>query len=281
MIKILLLVTLLATSISAYCETANVAASGIPETNIVLPEAPVTTITADSWVVTDGTGNIIQETNADEVRSIASISKLVTAMIILDAEQDPNQKLHFSVKRHQMTTVTRQKALQLALVKSSNGAADALCNAYPGGRKNCIAAMNDKVAELGLTNTHFSDPTGLNPHNVSTARELVKIVLAAEKYPEIVQAGSTSTVTVKVKYKHKRKVRVRTLDFHNTNHDIGSSIYNFIVSKTGFIHKSGACIVVMMETDLGKRVVVLLNSKNMQTRVPEAEYIANYAGGIM
>lgn len=252
--------------------------SGIPAITVPLTTVP---ITADSWVVADGTGKIIQETNGDEVKSIASISKLVTAMIVLDAHQNPDQKLHFPVRKRQMTTVSREEALQLALVKSSNGAADALCNAYPGGRKNCIAAMNDKVAELGLTNTHFSDPTGLNPRNVSTAKELIKIVLAAQNYPEIVQAASTSTLTVKVKYKHKRKIRVRTMDFHNTNHDVGNGFFNFIISKTGFIHKAGACIVILMETDTGKRVVVLLNSKSTKTRVSEAEYIANYAGGIL
>lgn len=293
-IRTILSVTLLVASAAARPEESIPATGTAPQASISAPASAVASvepaitlppvivpITADSWVVTDENGNIIQETNGDDVKSIASISKLITAMIVLDAEQDPKQKLHFAVKRRQMTTVTREEALQLALVKSSNGAADALCDSYPGGRKNCIASMNDKAAELGLVNTHFSDPTGLNPKNVSTAKELVKIVLAAEKYPEIVQAASTSTLTVKVKYKHKRKVRVRTMDFHNTNHDIGSGFFSFIISKTGFIHQAGACIVVMMETDLGKRVVVLLNSKSMKTRVPEAEYIANYAGGIM
>lgn len=290
MIKTFLSATLLVASVSAYCETVasgladtsstitTVPASGVPAITVPLVTVP---ITADSWVVADGNGNIIQETNGDDIKSIASISKLITAMIVIDAQQNPKEKLHFPVRKRQMTTVSREEALQLALVKSSNGAADALCNSYPGGRKNCIAAMNDKAAELGLVNTRFLDPTGLNAKNVSTAKELVKIVLAAQGYPEIVQAASTSILTVKVKYKHKRKVRVRTLEFRNTNHDAGNGIFNFIISKTGFIHKAGGCIVVMMETDLGKRVVVLLNSKDTHTRVPEVEYIATYAGGIL
>lgn len=267
--RMIISAALLAASASARCD----------EPSTTLPTT--VPITADSWVVTDGNGNIIQETNGDNIKSIASISKLITAMIVLDAQQNPKEKLHFPVRKRQMTTVTREEALQLALVKSSNGAADALCNNYPGGRKNCLAAMNDKATELGLIHTHFSDPTGLNPHNVSTAKELVKIVLAAQNYPEIVKAASTSTLTVKVKYKHKRKVRVRTMGFHNTNHDVGGGFFNFIISKTGFIHQAGACIVVMMETDIGKRVVVLLNSKSTKTRVSEAEYIANYGGGIL
>lgn len=289
MIKTVLSIALLFASTSAWCDLA---ASGIAETSSITTvpvsgvptiTVPLTTvpITADSWVVADETGRIIQEINGDEVKSIASISKLITAMVILDAHQNLKEKLHFPVRKHQMTTVLREEALQLALVKSSNGAADALCNSYPGGRRACIAAMNYKVAKLGLVHTHFSDPTGLNPKNVSTAKELIKIVLTAQDYPEIVQAASISTLTVKVKYKHRRKVYVRTMEFHNTNHDVGGGFFNFIISKTGFIHQAGACIVVLMETDIGKRVVVLLNSKSTHTRVPEAEYIANYGGGIM
>lgn len=273
--------TLLFTSVSALpnaLPAGETTASGVAPITLQVPTVP---ITADSWVVSDGEGNIIQQINGDDVKSIASISKLVTAMIVLDAHQNLNEKINFRVKRNQFATTTREETLQVALVKSNNGAADALCNNYPGGRKHCIEAMNDKVRSLGLIHTHFLEPTGINPKNVSTAKELIKIVLEAQKYPEIVQAASTSIVTVKVRYKHNRRVRFRTLDFHNTNHDIGHGFFNFIISKTGFIHQAGACIVVLIDTDLGKRVVVLLNSKSTKTRVSEAEYIANYAGGIM
>jgi D-alanyl-D-alanine endopeptidase (penicillin-binding protein 7) len=125
--------------------------------------------------------------------------------------------------------------------------------------------MNAKSGALGLPNTHFIEPTGLSIFNVSTAEELVKLVQAASQYPEIVNASRTSEVKV--------KMRKKWLVFHNTNPIIGKR-HNFIVSKTGYIRASGGCIVMMLDTDVGRRIVVVLGSKNTRTRIPEAEFIA-------
>lgn len=240
-------------------------------------------ITADSWVVATEDGTILQESNSNQIRSIASISKLVTAMIVLDAKQDLDKTIKVKINKHTVI-LSRKQILQIALVRSNNSAAEALCNNYVGGRKACIASMNKKVSDLGLINTHFADPTGLNKHNVSTARELVSVVIAAQNYPEIVKAASTRNVNIKVNYKNRKHKRfTKTLTFRNTNHDAGDSDdYNFIVSKTGYIRAAGACIVMMVEVaNVGKRIVVLLNSKNTHTRVPEAEYIASVSEEIL
>lgn len=213
-------------------------------------------VTASSWLVADGNGNVIQSENAYEIRSIASISKLVTAMIVLDAHQNLDE---------QIKTYTRRDLLQLALVKSDNHAAEELCNNYMGGRVSCVTAMNAKARELGLANTNFTEPTGLSIMNVSTARELVKLVQAAQNYPEIVQASQSSQVKIQIKKKW--------FIFNNTNPIIGKR-HNFIVSKTGYIRASGGCIVMMLDTDVGRRIVVVLGSKNTHTRIPEAEFIA-------
>lgn len=213
-------------------------------------------ITASSWLLADGTGNIIEGTNISEVRSIASISKLITVMTVLDAGQDLNQKIG---------SYTRQELIKLALVKSDNNAASALCDTYPKGRLECIRAMNNKVHNMGLTHTMLIEPTGLSVMNVSTAEELITIVMSAQQYPAIVSASNTRSDKIKVK-KH-------WYNFHNTNPIVDS--YNFMVSKTGYIRASGGCIVMMLDTTLGRRIVVLLNSKNTHTRIPEAEFIAN------
>ena len=213
-------------------------------------------ITASSWLVADGTGKIIEGTNTNEVRSIASISKLITVMTVLDAGQDLNQKIK---------TYTRHELIRLALVKSDNNAAMLLCENYPTGRLNCIRAMNDKMQSLGLTHTMFIEPTGLSVMNVSTAEELIKIVMAAQQYPVIVNASNTRTDRIKNKKKW--------YNFNNTNPIVSS--YHFMVSKTGYIKASGGCIVMMLDTSKGRRIVVLLNSKNTRTRIPEAEFIAN------
>ena len=215
-------------------------------------------ITASSWLVADGTGKIIQGENTKDVRSIASISKLMMAMIVLDAKQDLDEYIK---------PYTRRELLQLSIVHSDNRATDILCNNYPGGRTNCVRALNTKADTLGLPNTRFTEPTGLSVFNVSTAEELVKMVMAASTYPEIVTASKTTAVKIKIKKKW--------LIFRNTNPIIGQR-HDFVVSKTGYIRASGGCIVMMLNTDVGQRIVVVLGSKNTRTRIPEAEFIAQH-----
>jgi serine-type D-Ala-D-Ala endopeptidase (penicillin-binding protein 7) len=214
-------------------------------------------ITAKSWLVADEKGTVINSVNIDQQRSIASITKLLTVMVVLDANQNLNQK----IKPH-----TRQQLIDLALVRSNNLASEKLCQNYPGGRSNCVRAMNNKAAELGMHHSKFVDPTGLGIGNVSTAADLIRLVQAAQTYPKIVAASKTSTI----KIKHKKKYRT----YNNTNPIIAKG-YKFQVSKTGWITASGGCIVMMLDTALGKRIVILLGSKNTRTRIREAELVAN------
>jgi len=213
-------------------------------------------ITATSWLVADESGRIIQSENIEQQRAIASITKLMTAMVVLDAKQDLTE---------QTGKYTRGETIQLALVHSDNKAADTLCQYYPNGRDACIRAMNTKAQLLGMSNTKYVEPTGLSVFNVSTATDLIKLVIAAKEYAEVIEASKTSQVKIKLKKKW--------LVFNNTNPIIGKR-HDFIVSKTGYIRASGGCIVMMLDTDIGRRIVVVLGSKNTKTRIPEAEFIA-------
>ena len=216
-------------------------------------------ITAVSWLVANGEGDIIQSENIYQERSIASITKLMTVMVVLDADQDLDQFIK---------PYTRRELIQLAIVHSDNRASEMLCQNYPGGRTECVKAMNAKSKKLGMINSRFVDPTGLGVMNVSTAYDLIKLVKAAQYYPEIREASGMSEVKIKIKKKW--------LIFKNTNPIIGKR-HEFIVSKTGWIRASGGCIVMMLDTDIGRRIVVVLGSKNTHTRIPEAEFIAtNY-----
>jgi D-alanyl-D-alanine endopeptidase (penicillin-binding protein 7) len=212
-------------------------------------------VTAKSWLVADNTGQIVQSENPDQVRSIASISKLMTVMVVLDAHQDLAEPVGL---------FTRSQLIDMALIKSDNHAAEILCEMYPGGKPSCIRAMNAKAQSLVMPNTNFVEPTGLSVMNVSTARELIKLVEAASQYPEITHAASTSEIKI--------KIRKKWLVFHNTNSIIGKR-HKFIVSKTGYINAAGGCIVMMLDTELGNRIVIVLGSKNTHTRIPEAEFI--------
>ena len=215
-------------------------------------------VTAKSWLVADQSGNIIAGENTNQERSVASITKLITVMVVLDAKQDLDEYIK---------PYTRGEMIQLALVRSNNKASLDLCEHYPGGTTSCVAAMNNKIASLKLTNTRFVEASGLSPRNVSTAEELITIVMEASKYPEIVKAALTSEIKI--------KIRKKWFVFRNTNPIIGKH-HTFIVSKTGFINASGGCIVLMLDTDIGRRIVVVLGSRNTHTRIPEAEFIATF-----
>lgn len=231
-------------------------------------------ITAKSFLVTDTHGEIILERNADQVQPIASITKLMTAMVVLDADQDLDEELvinyKLSGKYHtrlprSVKTLPRHTVLNLAIVKSDNLAAYTLCANYPGGVDSCVRAMNAKAMSMQLANTRYTDPTGLDETNVSTARELAQLVLQASTYKHITDASGMPEVTIKVKK--------RWWQFGNTNPLVrrGDSIR---VSKTGYINASGGCLVMLVDTEVGERVIVLLNSKNTRTRIPEAAKIA-------
>jgi len=211
-------------------------------------------LTAHSWLVADGDGKIIQNEKEQEQRSIASITKIMTAMVIIDAGQNPKQMIG---------NFTREQHIQLALVTSSNESAIALCNNYPGGKPKCIKDMNAKAIALNMPNTKFVEASGLSPMNISTALDLLKLVFEASHYPEIIRASQTPVLNIQIGNK--------VLSYRNTNPAIGQR-YNFIVSKTGSTNAAGSCIVVMIDTDIGRRVVVLLGAKAGK-RLPEAEYI--------
>lgn len=221
--------------------------------------APVktTVITAKSWLVADGDGTIIDGFNTGEVRSIASVTKLVTVMVIIDGGQDLTEVIHKN---------TRRTLIDLAIVHSDNNAAKILCEQYTGGFDACILAMNEKVKSLGMNDTRFMDSTGLNNDNVSTATDLLKLVQAAGHYAIITENSNQSKVQVLGK---KNKI----VSVNNTNPLVGHG-YDFIVSKTGFINRSGGCIVLMLNTAKGIRAVILLGSKNTKTRIPEAAMLS-------
>ena len=214
-------------------------------------------ITAHSWLETDDQGNLIEGYNITEVRSIASITKLMTVMAVIDNNQNMQQKLG---------KYTREQHIQLALVKSDNNSAKVLCDNFPGGRFECIRYMNEKANYLGMLRTKFVEPTGLSPMNISTALDLLKLVFESSHYSEITQASRTAVLTI--------KTGKQSQSFNNTNPIVGKR-HSFIVSKTGTTNAAGGCIVMMLDTDVGRRIVIVLGSKNGKVRIPEAEFIVS------
>jgi len=212
-------------------------------------------ITAKSWLIADSNGTVLKSENIDQPRPIASISKLMTVMIVLDAHQDLTENL---------VGMSRRERIMMALVNSDNRSATILCTHYPKGRDACVRAMNKKAELLKMENTKFNEPTGLSVMNISTARDLINLVLIASTYPIIVEAGHTSQVKIHVNRKW--------LVFRNTNPMIGYD-QRIVLSKTGFIRASGGCVVMVVDTEVGRKLVILLGSKDTRTRIPEAEII--------
>lgn len=221
--------------------------------------------------------------NIDNVVPIASITKLMTAMVILDAKLPLDEPItitaqdrdHFKGTRSRMRngmTLTRGDMLQLALMASENTAAASLARTFPGGTEVMLALMNAKAKELGMESTRFDDPTGLHSTNVSTAQDLVKMVMAARHYEDI-QRYTTS-------HSHIVKVNTRqTLRFNNTNPLVRSGSWEIGLSKTGYISEAGRCLVMQARISNRPVVIVLLDSWGKHTRVGDANRVKRWMEG--
>ena len=218
--------------------------------------------------------------NSEALAPIASITKLMTAMVVLDAQQPLDEEIKIEAAdidtlkgtRSRLRiglSFTRSELLRLALMASENRAAAALARSYPGGYDAAIAAMNDKARELGMHNTRFLDPAGLNSNNVSTAHDLVKMVSAASNYPLIHQYTTASSHSVD-------GWRGREMRFVNTNPLVRSASWDIGVSKTGYISEAGRCLV--MEAVINQRsvIIVLLDSWGKRTRIGDANRIKKW-----
>lgn len=219
-------------------------------------------IQAKSWLIADADGKIIESENVEIVQPIASITKLMTAMIVLDS--NPNLSEVVS-KKFKGLSLTKEQLLNLAIIKSDNTAAKILCETYHKGYNNCISDMNSKAQILGMKDTYFADSSGLDNRNVSSPIDLIKLLQAAERYPEIVKASNISVGEL-IK---KKKRKISKWKFSNTNPLVAK--YNVIVSKTGYVKASGGCLVMSVYIKNKKKLFIVLNSKTTRTRIHDME----------
>ncbi|MFO1325528.1 MAG: D-alanyl-D-alanine endopeptidase [Burkholderiales bacterium] len=233
---------------------------------------------ANVVVVDAGDGRAVYAKAADEVTPIASLTKLMTAMVVLDAAQpgddpiavdmDDFDYLKGSHSRLRMgATLTRDEMLRLALMASENRAASSLARHYPGGLLAFVAAMNAKAQSLGMTRTHYEDPTGLSPRNVSTANDLAKLVRAAADYPLIREYSTTPAHYVEV------QPTGQTIGFSNSNALVKSGAWDIQLQKTGYIREAGRCVVMLATIASRPMVIVLLDSIGKFTRLGDAQRV--------
>ena len=248
-----------------------------------LEEMPRLVLRSAAAVVQDqATGELLYDKHSEEKLPIASITKLMTAMVVLDAnsdlaepitilEEDKDMLRHSRSRLPVGTTLTRGEAMLLALMSSENRAAHALGRTAPGGLTAFVAAMNAKAASLGLANTHFEDPAGLSSGNVASARDLARIVDQAHHYPKIRECTTTEEATI--------QGRRCQLQFHNTNRLLKNPRWHIGLSKTGFIDEAGRCLVMQAELKQRPTVIVLLDSEGKFSRFGDADRIRQWLEG--
>ena len=233
-------------------------------------------------VIVDASDNRhVYAKGADDVTPIASLTKLMTAMVTLDAglpldetiaiDMDDLDYLKGTSSRLRMgTELPRREMLRLALMSSENRAASSLARTYPGGTPAFVSAMNAKAALLGMTHTRYADPTGLSAQNVSTANDLAVLVAAAAEYPQIREFSTTGSHYVEVQPTGK------VLGFNNTNNLVKSSQWDIKLSKTGYIREAGKCLVMLATIASKPFVIVLLDSAGKYTRLGDAQRVRHW-----
>jgi len=226
-------------------------------------------------------GETLFDKNSETVLPIASITKLMTAMVVLEHNLELDERVAisqddlFATRSSRIrgrlrpgSELTRDELLLLALMASDNRAAAALARTFPGGTEDFVAAMNREAERLGLHDTRFSDPTGLSPDNVSSAQDLVKLVKAAHAHPLIREYSTRRSAFV--------KARGGTVGFNNTNSLVRSGKWEIELSKTGYISAAGRCLVMQMRVGARELIVVLLDSYGKHSRIGDAQRIRKW-----
>ena len=247
----------------------------------VLDPAKLQLASANALIFDAASGQPIYAKAADEVTPIASLTKLMTAMVTLDAGQPLDELVEVdmndfdflkgSSSRLRMgTMLPRREMLRLALMSSENRAASSVARHYPGGLAAFVDAMNAKARALGMTRTRFEDPTGLSPKNVSTANDLAIMVRSAAEYPLVREYSTTPSAYVEV------DVAGRIVGFNNSNRLVAAGGWEILLQKTGYIREAGRCLVMLANIASKPVVIVLLDSIGKYTRLGDAERIKHW-----
>jgi serine-type D-Ala-D-Ala endopeptidase (penicillin-binding protein 7) len=230
-------------------------------------------------IVDQSNSSVLYSRNSDVAAPIASITKLMTALVVLDAKQPLDEPIRITDADRDFpkaafsrltvgTTLTRGDLMHLALMSSENRAAHALGNNYPGGMRAMVAAMNAKAKALGMTSSYFVDPTGLSSQNVASPEDLSKLVIAASKNRIIREYSTDKNYVV--------RVQRHMVEFRNTDNLVANPTWNIIVQKTGYIAEAGKCLVMAAVIEGRSVVIVLLDSFGKYTRVADAQRVKTW-----
>jgi serine-type D-Ala-D-Ala endopeptidase (penicillin-binding protein 7) len=242
-------------------------------------EDPLFLRSGAALVLDQDTHEVLYSKNPEAVLPIASLSKLMTALVISEAHQPLDEELAITTDdidtekntRSRLTPgthLTRGVMLHLALMASENRAANALGRNYPGGLAAFVAAMNAKAKELGMNDTHYVEPTGLSSQNKSSARDLAVLVNAAHQVPLLREYSTTPSLDV--------ELGRRQVQFHTTDRLVANPTWDIGLQKTGFINEAGQCLVMQAQMAGRKLIMVLLDSAGKYSRIADAERIRKW-----
>lgn len=234
---------------------------------------------SEALVVDTTSHKVLYARRADVPVPIASITKLMTTLVVAEAKQPLDEELEVTSADRAIgrgaysrlavgTRLSRAELFHLALMASENRAAHALARNYPGGVAACVRAMNEKARELGMTHTHYAEPTGLSSSDTSTPEDLAKLVMAAAQSPVIREYSTSRGYTI-------RSGR-HMVAYHNTDALVDRRSWHIVVQKTGFTNAAGHCLVMQAVIDHRTVVMVLLNSWGKYTRVADARRVAQW-----
>lgn len=230
------------------------------------------TIEPSVWVYNMTRDRVEYAYNSEAIRPIASVTKIMTAMVALDHDKDLSKTLKLSrrvASNLPQQTYNRWQLFQAMLVRSDNAAAETLAEDYPGGRAAFIAQMNLQAREWGMTQTRFEDPTGLSANNISTVAEIAGMMEASAGYWLIQEVSTRKQIAVETKFKK----RIRTVSLKNTNSPLLFEFDNIIVSKTGLTSKAGWCVGLVVEQRRQHYVIVVLGARTKQDRIRTVEKV--------
>ncbi|QDF66425.1 D-alanyl-D-alanine endopeptidase [Shewanella sp. SNU WT4] len=245
------------------------------------PKSQQEVASVSAMLVDLDTNEVLYSSNPNLVMPIASVTKLMTAIVVLDAKLDLDEKLNIHIKETKEmkgvysrvkigSVLSRRDMLLLTMMSSENRAAASLAHHYPGGYKAFIKAMNAKAKALGMKSTRYVEPTGLSPKNVSSANDLVRLLKASKHYPLIGKLSSTPNKTVSFTSPRYKLV------FNNTNRLVKNAGWNVHLTKTGFTNAAGHCLVMRTEMDKRQVAFVVLDAHGKLTHIADANRLKKW-----
>jgi D-alanyl-D-alanine endopeptidase (penicillin-binding protein 7) len=255
-------------------------ASRIAQTIAIATATGSVRVNSTSLLVLDeATSDVLLSRNADVVRPIASITKLMTTMVVLEARQPLDELIEITQEDRVVeptsrlavgTVLTREDLIHLALMSSENRAANALARNMPGGFPAAIESMNMKALEIGMTRTHFADATGLSVQNVASPADLSRMVIEASRNPVIREFSTTPSYYV------PGKMAGNVIEYRNTNALVGQPGWDIVLQKTGYTTAAGRCLVMKTLVEDRPVIMVLMNSVGKLTRIADASRIRTW-----